>query len=338
MKAKNQPGLARLLWKSRTLVVSVLSLTVGNPCVSQAQLDVVVTRRKDSDQTLKRKGTIVQWKGMSLTINSDGIEREIDNDQIVDVQTNWNDEYRSALTELKTGKTQIAIVQFQEALKNESRPWVQQIIRSKLVDAFQSIEKPASAVDQFLLIVGEDPQTRFLYLAPLPWTGSGHSLEPSARQWVESRDTVTRLIGAGWLLGGPERDKGIRILEELARDSGPYIKNIAIAQLWRTRTSVNPKQVEVWQNMVNGMPRELRAGPYLVLAEFQARAGQNQQAVVNLMRIPILYPEQRTLASAALYRAATLLHNKGETEQARSLRNELITNYPQTIWAQQATQ
>ena len=86
------------------------------------------------------------------------------------------------------------------------------------------------------------------------------------------------------------------------------------------------------------MPRDLRAGPYLVLAEAQARAGLIEQALVNLMRIPILYPEQRTLCAAALYRAASLLHNKGQTEQAQTLLNELITYYPQTIWAQQATQ
>jgi tetratricopeptide (TPR) repeat protein len=306
--------------------------------MAMAQLDVVITRRKDSEQTLKRKGLIVQWKGLSLTINSNGIQREIDNDQIVEVQTKWSDAYRSGLAELKTGKTRIPIIQLEEALKNESRAWAQQIIRAKLVDAYQSIEKHGSAVKHFLQIVQEDPNSRFLHLAPLPWTGSGNSLDRSALQWIESPDSVTQLIGASWLLGGTERDKGIKMLEELSRDIDPRIKNPAIAQLWRTRVNVNAKQIEVWQGIVDRMPRELRAGPYFVLAGAQSGAGQSEQAILNLMRIPILYPEQKTLSAAALYRSGSLLHNKGQTEQAQSLLNELMTYYPQTIWAQQATQ
>ena len=149
---------------------------------------------------------------------------------------------------------------------------------------------------------------------------------------------MTQLIGASWLLGGPNRDKGIKLLEELSRDIDPRIKNLAIAQLWRTRVGANRKQVEVWQKTVDQMPRDLRAGPYLVLADAQARAGWTDMAIVNLMRIPILFAEQKTLSAAALYRTGNLLHNTGNTEQAQSILNELVTNYPQTIWAQQATQ
>lgn len=334
----SHPNLLRHHVPTQPLIVSLLFLASMFPSVARAQLDVVVTRRKNSEQTLNRKGTIVQWKGMSLTISSDGIEREIDNDQIIEIQTNWSDEYRSGLAETNAGKTQIAIVKFQEALKIESRPWAQRIIRAKLVDTLQSIEKHASAVDQFLQIVREDPQTRFLHLAPLPWTGSSNSLDQFAVQWIESRDSVTQLIGASWLLGGTERDRGIKMLEELSNDIDPGIKNIAIAQLWRTRVNVSAKQVKVWQDIVDRMPPELRAGPYLVLADAQARAGLTEMAIVNWMRIPILYPEQKTLSAAALYRSGSLLHNKGQTKQAQSLLNELVTHYPQTIWAQQATQ
>ena len=334
----NLPNRFRCRSQARHLIISMLLLIFVTPHVARGQVDVVITRRKDSEQTLKRKGTIVDWKGMSLTINSDGIEREIDNDQIIEVQTNWGDDYRSGLAELRTGKTQIAIVKFQEALRNESRPWVQRIIRAKLVDAFQSIEKHTSAIEQFLLIVREDPETRFLHLAPLPWTGSGNSIGSAATQWIESPDSVTRLIGASWLLGGPNRDQGIMLLEELSSDIDPGIKHLAIAQLWRTRVSLNPKQVDAWQGIVERMPRNLRAGPYLVLAEAQARTGMSEMAVVNWMRIPILYAEQKTLSAAALYRSGNLLHNMGKPEQAQSILNELVTNYPQTIWAQQATQ
>lgn len=332
----NQPSLVRIVLQ--TFVCFMLFHLPSGSFVAFAQLDIVITRRNDSEQTLKRSGSIVQWKGQSLTINSSGIVREIENEQIIEVKTNWGEDYLSGLSELKTGKTQIAIVKFQESLRIEQRPWVQQIIRAKLVDAYQSIEKHGAAIEQFLQIVREDPNTRFLHLAPLPWATAGNSLNESALQWNSSPDSVTKLIGASWLLGGAERKKGITALEELSRDIDPRIKNLAIAQLWRTRVNANAKQVNAWRGIVEQMPRELRAGPYLVLAEAQARAGLVDPAIVNLMRIPILYPEQTALSAAALYRSRNLLHNRGQTDQARSLLNELITNYPQTIWAQQATQ
>lgn len=313
-------------------------LAAASHGLAQTPTDTVITRREGSEQTVKRRGTIVEWKGMSLTINSIGRDRDIDDDEIVEVQTQWSDDYRSGVADLKAGKTQIAIVKLQEALKNEPRPWAKRIVRSHLVDAFQSIEKPASAVEQFLQIVREDPYTRFLHLAPLPWAGAANSLDRPAQKWIDSQLPVEQLIGASWLLAGADRDQAIKILGELARDIDPGISSLAIAQLWRIRTNVNAKQVSVWEGIVEKMPSSLQAGPWLVLADAQSRAGQVDDALVNLMRIPILYADQRSLAAAALYRTASLLHNKGQTKRAQSILNELMSVYPQTIWAEQARQ
>ena len=320
------------------VIVTLCSGLFATTTYAQTESDTVVVRRQDSQQTLKRRGTIVEWKGLSLTLNSNGREREIDNDEIVEVQTGWGQDYVEGVRELKQGKTNQAVIKLQSALASESRPWAKRIIRSRLVDAFQTLEQPAAAVEQFLLIVREDPQTRFLHLAPLPWTGSSNALQSQAQQWIQSREPLMQLIGASWLLSGPQRQQAIKVLESLARDIDARIKNIAIAQLWRTRTTVNQRQTEVWQGIIEKMPRSLRAGPYLVLADAQARTGLTELAQINLMRIPILYPDQQSLSAAALYRAANLMHNGGDTQRAQSLLNELVTNYPQTIWAQQATQ
>lgn len=305
---------------------------------AQTEPDTVIVRRQNSDQTIKRRGTIVEWKGMSLTLSSNGREREIDNDEIVEVQTTWSKDYVEGVAELRQGTTRESIAKFQSALNSESRPWAKRIIRSQLVDAFQMTEQNVAAIEQFFEIIQEDPQTRFLHLAPLPWTGSSNSLNRPAQKWIESRDPLTQLMGASWLLGGPQREQAIKVLESLARDIDARIKNLAIAQLWRTRTSVNAKQTKVWQGIIDKMPRSLRAGPCFVLADAQARSGQVELAQINLMRIPVLYSDQKSLSAAALYRAAGLLHNSGKTKQAQSVLNELVTNYPQTIWAQQATQ
>ena len=55
--------------------------------------DVVIARSKTTSKTVKRKGIIVDWTGGSLTISSNGNERLVENELIVQVQTNWNENY-----------------------------------------------------------------------------------------------------------------------------------------------------------------------------------------------------------------------------------------------------
>ena len=305
---------------------------------AQETIDTVISRKPGAEKTVKRKGKIIDWRGGKLTIESTGREREIDNTHVVEVQTAWDESYQAGLKELQQGRVKLAIEQFGYAMQKESRPWARRIIRSHLVKSYLAVDQPADAVEQFLEIVATDPQTRFLHLAPLPWAESGNALVQQAEKWLEMRQPVGQLIGASWLLGGPERSVAIKKLEELSRDIDPRVRSLAIAQLWRTRTNVRPKQTEVWEGLVEKMPRQFRAGPLFVLAGAQSKCQKSDQALINLMRIPILYPQQRSLGAAALYRSAGLLHNKGQAKQSKAILNELVTKYPETIWAQQASQ
>ena len=306
--------------------------------VAQETFDTVVTRKPGAEKKVKRKGKIIDWLGATLTIESTGRQREIDNDHIVEVQTAWEEHYQAGLKELHQGRAKLAIEQFGYAMQKEKRPWARRIIRSSLIKAYLAVDQPADAVGQFLEIVAEDPQTRFLDLAPLPWAGSGTALVQQAEKWIKVREPIVQLMGASWLLAGAQRNVATKKLEELSRDIDPRIRSLAIAQLWRTRTNVSPKQTEVWEGLVEKMPRQFRAGPLFVLAGAQANCQKTDLALINYMRIPILHPQQRALAAAALYRSAGLLHNKGDAKQSKALLNELLTKYPETIWAQQASQ
>ena len=323
------------------LIVCLIILQL--PCFlslvsAQETIDIVISRKPGSENTVKRKGTIVDWRGGAITIESTGRQREIDNDHIVDVQTAWNEFYQAGLKELRQGRVKLAIEQFGYALEKEKRAWAVRIIRSHLIESFLAVDQPDDAVKQFLEIVAEDPQTRFLYLAPLPWAGSGNALVQQAEKWIEVRQPIAQLMGASWLLAGPKRSMAIKKLEELSRDIDPRIRCMAVGQLWRTRANVSQKQTEVWEGLVEKMPREFRAGPLFVLADAQSKCQKTDLALINLMRIPILYPQQRSLGAAALYRCASLLHNKGQAKQSKAILNELVTKYPETIWAQQADQ
>ena len=320
------------------LIIVIFFFGLNLPALAIGQTDTVVTQRKDGAPTVNRKGTITQWVGDSLTINSKGVERKIDNDTIIKIETEWGDNYQQGVQELNSGNPSFAIVQFEEALTSETRSWAKLIIRAQLIEAYQSIEKYSDAIRHFETILREDPQTRFLPLAPICWTGTGTVMADTTSRLGKSRDSFLQLIGASWMLASPQRNAGIEILQTLSGDIDPRIKNIAIVQLWRTRLNVTDKQIKPWEKTIHGLPRVFRAGPYLVLAEAQSRVGQTQSAIVNLMRIPILFPEQKSLVAAALYRTGNLLDNQGKSDLAQSIFNELVTLYPQTVWAKQINQ
>ena len=57
------------------------------------------------------------------------------------------------------------------------------------------------------------------------------------------------------------------------------------------------------------------------------RQQQWEPAALALMRIPILYPEQRALAAAALLQAARSLESLGRTDEARRLYREVVGDH-----------
>ena len=151
----------------------------GNPV--HGQEDSVISRRMNSSETVKRRGMITDWKGFAITIATDVGEKKIENDEIVEVQTNWQPSYVAGLESLESGDLATAINQLRAALRSETRNWAQRIIRADLVRAYQASEKPLSAVEQFLAITAEDPQTRFFHLCPLQWLPSNAVMSQPAQ-------------------------------------------------------------------------------------------------------------------------------------------------------------
>ena len=318
------------------VTVFVMWANIGQPGI--AQVDTVVTRSENSEKTAKRRGLITDWTGSSLSLKSGTRTREIDNDRIVEIQTNWNADYLRGEQLLDKGNTSEAAEKLRLALASETRPWAQTIIRSELVRALLAAEENAAAIEEFGKIVAVDPQTRFLYLVPLPWSGSvGNArVQELAQQSLVSRDPVMQLIGASWLTGGSDRAKAIQLLEKLANDFESRIAFLAAGQLWRTQVATaDESKIGNWEQKILQMPKPLRAGPYYVLAMAQARLNQNEKAAINFMRIPILFPEQTALCAASLYKAARLLHNDGQTSEARTLWSELLSDHPESLWAKQ---
>jgi tetratricopeptide (TPR) repeat protein len=317
-----------------TAFIWLLSLPYGAPGE-----DTVFVQRSASDPVIQRRGTILEWKGNSLILSTPQREREISNDEITEIRTEWPPSYQSALDSVATGNHVQAANQLVQALKDETRPWARRIIRAELVRVLMALNQWETAIEHFLMILVEDPQTRYFYLLPLKWIGTTAISESTATALMKSRDPTEQLIGASWLIPSRQQNDATKVLEQLTHDLNPNVQKLATTQLWRLRgvnlSSVNDRQVEVWEQRIGELPSPLQAGPWYFLAEVQMKRQQFDVAVISWLRIPILHPDQYALAASALYQSSLVLENQQRLNEAESLRSELKQKYGQTIWAQQ---
>lgn len=305
--------------------------------------DVLFIKKADSDVTSRRKGTIVQWLGYSITLSSNGSPKEFDSTQLVDFQTAWPATYESGKQLAAAGKTNQAIQKYRQALTDEKRPWAQRIIRSKLMAAYQLVGNASAAVNEFRIIIDQDPNSRFISQMPLPWSNLAQRVT-GASDWLASDQTAIQLLGAGWSLTSQKnrQAQATAALDQLAGDLDPRIRDLATAQLWRLRTRLSPKEVQQWQRVVDGMESENRAGAMLILANAQQRQGDLDAALLNWMKIVTLHPHQSSLAAASLFQIASALKSRDpdKTEQkiypkAEQFFAELKHRFPESTWVQQ---
>ena len=115
------------------LVASLMLLLVWLGNTSNAQ-DVLFVKKANSDTINRRKGTIEDWLGYSITISVNGSSKEIDSTLVVDVQTTWPVAYESGKRLAASGKTSEAIKKYRQALTVEKRPWACLLYTSDAAD------------------------------------------------------------------------------------------------------------------------------------------------------------------------------------------------------------
>ena len=311
--------------------------------ISLAQ-DILTIRKADSDITRRHKGTIEEWQGFSITLSKDGSSKEYDSSLMVDLQTTWPADYESGNRLAAAGKTDQSIRKYLDALSREQRPWAQRIIRAKLMTAYQLAGNLPAAIQEFLIIIEQDPNSRFINQIPLPWSSRVPRVA-GADDWLESDQAPIRLLGAGWSLTSQtdQQEKAATALDELAGDLDPRIRDLATAQLWRLRTRLNVRQVQQWQRVVNEMEPGNRAGALLILANAQQKQGDLDAALLSWMKIVTLHKQQSSLVAASLYQIASALKSRSPDSanqktypNAEQFLAELQQRFPQSIWAQQA--
>jgi TolA-binding protein len=114
---------------------------------------------------------------------------------------------------------------------------------------------------------------------------------------------------------------------------------LATALVWNaTFASASTRQLGTWENEIERFPDAVRGGPYFALGRALAHHKQPQQAAINLLHVPILYPQDRALAASALFDAGRALEQAGDADAAIRLYRELLLDYPQSRPAVEAQQ
>ena len=145
------------------------------------------------------------------------------------------------------------------------------------------------------------------------------------------------LLGASHLITTSARPAALNRLKQLALGMDGRIARLAQAQTWRAAVvTADARQLARWEAAIEAMPEPLRAGPYYVLGLGWAQRQAWEQAALALLRVPILYPQHRTVAARSLLDAGRSLEKLDRPHQAAGLYRELMKDYPNSRSATEA--
>ena len=317
------------IWLASVLI----AILCATGAVADAQ-DVVFLKKSGGDGEVKRKGRIVSWIGDVISIEGKTGVKDFDTDRLIRIETARHGGYEDGNRLLGQYRYDEAINQFNSALESEPREWMQNIVFAKLVQCYLAREDFAKAASHFLNVIDDDPQSRFRHLVPLVWTSSRPNTQQlkTGEALLDSAEPMVALMGASWLL--KSNQKANQKMEKLARDFDPVIASLAKTQLWRLdNVPLNEKRMAIRIQQVQAMPEKIRCGAWYLIADAQVKLKQEDEAIVNFMRIPINDPQQGGLAAAAIYQTAWLLKKTNRQQQSQALRNELKEKFGDTIWA-----
>lgn len=322
----------------RSVLATMLMLMLAAGSVLLAQ-DTVFTRNPESGQTVVRKGRIVDWRGGVLRLEANASIREIANDWIERIETEWNEHYLLAQSRIAERNFAAATAALQTAVAEETREWARHIAQAELIRILEIQGEPQAAAEHYLRILADDPQTRFYWVIPLDWRGGDipPALLAAARQWRDAKSPWLSLLGASWTFSGGDQTIAAKVLERWSQDIQPQVAHLATAQLWRLQQlTAKAPEISRWEKQWERMPIEIQAGPALMIAMAKQRQGQSEDAVLWFLRIPILHAEQYLLSATALQQAAVILKNQQQNAAAQRLWLEIIRDFPDTSSSQQA--
>jgi len=315
---------------------ALAGLIVAALAVPAAAQDTIYVSGGGAQGYAKLNGRIVDYRGGQLRLETaGGREQTYPAERIVRIDTHHTPQQEEADALFEQGRFASARALYGQARASETRAWVRREITARIVWCYRALGQLSRASEEFLVLIRSDPATPYFACIPLAWVPSQPSmlLEQNARQWL-NRDEMPAavLLGASHLMATASRPQALARLRRLAADpSDPRIEALAAAQTWRAAVvSADEERLADWRRAIDGMPQSLRAGPYFVLGLGWAQRQNWEQAALAFMRIPVLYPEQRSLAARSLLEAGRSLEKLQRPAQAAGLYRELIDTHPES--------
>ena len=272
--------------------------------------------------------------GLTLTAAVTGAVLEFDADEIVRIQTPRLPAHLAGLRAWAEKDVPTARKQLAAALDDEPREWVRRRILAALVPAdLAAADRAAAGAHALALLAGDPGATDNLGLLPVPWGDRPPRAADlaAANRWINGPEDAEKLLGAGVLLGAPDRRaEAVGLLKRLSRSAAGPVAELARLQRWRAKVldgTTTPAELAAARRRIDGLPEALRAGPLFTLGVGFEGAGRASEAAAAFLWSPLADPADPTRAADGLARAAALLE-PGDPLAAVRLRRELVERFP----------
>jgi tetratricopeptide (TPR) repeat protein len=308
-----------------TLEAAILSVSLVS---ALAQDTVYLVRDSNARGPEVLTGKVIDFTGRGLSLRlADGRTQAIRPERIDHVETTRSAEHKAGDELFADGDFRQAIAQYRAAVQGdrEVRGWVRRQILSQTVWCQRASGAWDEAGETFLTLAARDPDTPYFDCIPLAWTAArpAPALESNARRWLDQPEPLAALLGASHLLSTGHRAIALARLESLRANSDPRIAWLAEAQTWRAAGAAARKERAGWRQRLEASPQALCAGPYYVFG-LACVVDKPDEAALALLKIPILYPRERSLAAAALLTAGGCLERLERPAQAATLYREVV--------------
>ncbi len=307
--------------------------------------DRVILQPAGTSSRVTVTGRIEDFTGRELTLVTgvaNGMKKYASS-EVVEITTTYTEAHERGRRELAEGRVNEAWESLTAAMDDEDRGWVRREILALQIQCAYRQGAYSRAATRFLAITQADPVSPHYRLIPLVWTESPpKGLQPGdARPWLTSESLSARLIGASWLLTGPDAAAGKHAMLALATESHPYIQRLAQAQLWRLRLAegnLAAAEVRRWEQLNDEWPEVLRPGPYFLIGRGYADRQEWLLSAAAMMWLPVEYADRRDLATEAQLRAANALASAGDAAAAIRLAREMTVRFAESPQAVEARQ
>lgn len=327
----NRPGLA---WLGAVLVLLTQNLHAQNEQFPQSPLDVVrfgpAIREAEVDwqhnQVTSYSGKIERFDAEKLIILTANGKRTVPSKRIEQILPSWGPSASEAMNAFEGKQYQRAYDLIYATLKGstdeELPPWKQKLVILAAVRAKSALGETRIAGMLFGRLVTSSSLPDVLYAdLPLCWStqSPSRSLMAACKEWVVSEQAALRLLGASWMLLGPDSEIAKQTLDRLAEEKS-VVGTLATMQLWRT---VSPPEtmpkIVAWMEARDRLVPALQLGPTEFMADRLMRIGETELAIGQMLRIATEPHGRYDRARAALVRARDILTSKSLTSEAEKL-------------------